>query len=804
MFKNHIKIALRNLVKNKGFTFINIIGLSVAFGVAILLSMTAFFELSYDQFHENKGSIYQIYTTEQTTKEPQVSLSNPVPLAPSLQEEIPGIDKISRQLEEKIILSFNDKQFNLDISWVDQDFFSIFSFPIVEGNKNHPLKELSSVVITQETAKNIFGAQDAIGKTVLLQINQKEEPFVISAIAEDNKPNSSIEFDIAVNFVRHSKYQQNKDAWDTKNHQVYIQLDKEVSVANFEKSTAAFTNLHYKEEIDKLKRDGVLPDQNNQYMQLHLFPFEDNHFLSFPAGKANVSKTLPYLVLGVAFLILLIACVNFVNMNIAKSSTRLKEIGMRKTLGATKKHVFFQFWFESILIFLTTIIIGVGMSVLLLDPFKTLFNTEASLGSTITPVIGFGFILAFFMITLLAGGYPALLLSKLGTLQVLKGKLNGKGRNHVRDVLIIIQFAIVILLTSGAFVLWGQLDYMRSKDLGFNKEHVISFPLNGKRNSYEAIQLIREELERQPNIVSVTGSDNNLGIGKDGSVYQSILGFDHKGKGVKTNMLVVDYDYPETLDIELKAGRTFNRSFPNDSKSILINEAMAKELEESDPINKQIMMDDSIKYTIIGVIKDYNFRKLNKKIDPITLFMDTEWDLYYGYVKIAPTNIIESYDNIKSIWQKIEPQAAFLGSFLDENIDRTFRSEKIMITIITSGAIVAVILSCIGLLAISLLVVNQRTKEIGVRKVIGASVSSITILLAKDFIKLVLIAFACSVPIAWWSTSNWLENYSYHIDLTLWFFVISGILAILIALATISVGTIKAAMQNPVKSLRTE
>jgi len=283
-----------------------------------------------------------------------------------------------------------------------------------------------------------------------------------------------------------------------------------------------------------------------------------------------------------------------------------------------------------------------------------------------------------------------------------------------------------------------------------------------------------------------------------------MFGFNYKDRGVKTNMLVVDYDYPETLDLELISGRSFNRSFSADSLSLVINEAMAIELGEEEPVGKTVVLNDSVNYTIIGMVKDYHFNKLDKAIEPITFFMNRDWDTYYAYIKVAPENIASSFSAIQSAWKTIEPNAEFLGSFLDENIDRSLRREKVMITIITSGAIVAIVLSCIGLLAISLLVVNQRTKEIGVRKVVGASIASLTVLLAKDFVKLVVIGFVIVVPFAWLAAQDWLDGYTYHVDLSAWFFIAAGILAVFIALATISVGTIRAALQNPVESLRTE
>ncbi len=805
MFKNYIKIAWRNLLKNKGFTFLNIIGLSVAFGVSILLSMAAFFELSYDNFHENKESLYQLNTVWQIPEGSDIYTSQPMPLTPALQEEVPGVSKISRYLDGKVLLIQDEKEFTADINWVDPDFLELFSFPIEKGNDSQPLHEKNTVVLTHKMANKTFGTTDVIGKTVNLLLNGKKEPFTVTAILKDIPDNSSIEFQVLANFESSSRYEDLKNEWDHSNHLVYMQLKEGISISQFETSTQAFANLHFKDDIDNTKRDGAKPNENGQYVQLKLHPFKDVYFTSYKKGSIVVSRALPYIVLGIALLLLFIACINFVNMSIAKSTTRLQEIGMRKTLGAAKKHVFFQFWSESILVFLATLCLGTLLSILLLDEFKSLFNTGATFNNTLSFFAMIVFVLVFLIITGVAGGYPALLLSKLGTLQALKGKIQVNGRDKVRDILMITQFAIVILLMSGSFVLWGQLQFMRTKDLGFNKEQVISVPLNGKKESYKVVNLLREELKNQPDIISITASDNNLGRGKDGSQYTSTMGFDYENREVVTNILIVDHDYIETLDIKLLSGRSFDRSFMADSLSVVINESMVKELGEINPLGKQLsFINDSIKHTVIGVVKDYNFKKLDRAIEPMSLFMTNQKGVRYAYFKIAPTDISQTYDVIKNAWQKLEPNAEFLASFLDENIDRTFKKEKIMITIITSGSVIAIILSCIGLLAISLLVVNKRTKEIGVRKVVGASVSSLIVLLARDFIKLVIIAFIITIPFAWWYSNQWLQEYSYRMELSIWFFLAAGILAIGIALTTISFGTIKAALQNPVKSLRTE
>jgi len=385
----------------------------------------------------------------------------------------------------------------------------------------------------------------------------------------------------------------------------------------------------------------------------------------------------------------------------------------------------------------------------------------------------------------------------------LKGKLD-LGKNRLRNGLIVLQFTIAIILISGTLVLHGQIEFMRNKDLGFNKEQVISIPLNGKKNSYSVVNLLREELKGNPDVLSVTGADNNLGLGRDGSLSNSMMGFDYKGRGVVTSAITVDYDYAKTLDLEVLKGRTFDRDFAVDSLSLVINETMAKQLGEEDPLSITIPMDDNVTYSVVGVIKDFNFQEISKEIKPLTLFMDKNWDLYYAYVKIAPKNVAKSFDAIKDAWQKIEPQAEFLGSFLDENMDRTFKREKTMATIVTSGSLLGILLSCIGLFAISMLVVAQRTKEIGVRKVVGASVSSVALLLTKDFLKLVGLAFIIATPIAWYFLNEWLQNYASHVSLSPLFFMAAGLTACLIAFVTVGSRTVKAASANPVKSLRTE
>lgn len=805
MIRNYIKIAFRNLWKERTFTALNIIGLTAAFGVAFLLSMYALFELSFDQFHAHKDTVFQVYTNEEGTKGTASSTSNPIPFAGALQEEVPGIKYTARYRRSGASVQIGDKIHGIGTLWTDPSFLKMFTFPVALGDKNNPLGDKAAAVLSHEAAKRLFGDENPIGKTFDLPTNGTSKPVVVTAVLADYPVNSSIKVDVLLNFTNAPDwYSENLDVWGNHNHEVYVQLDEGLTPESFEASTKPFSELHYADDIARAKRDGAQANAKGDYRQIKLLPLVDRNFVTIENKVLKVSKTLEYLILGIALLILFIASVNFINMSIAKGAQRLREIGMRKTLGAGKGQLFLQFWGESLLVFLVSVCLGGVVAVLLLQPFQDIFRTEASFTNIANPVLIFGLIVSFLGITFIAGGYPAYLMSKLSTLQALKGKLEVNSRNRVRNVLMVMQFGIAILLISGTLVLWDQLDFMRSKDLGFNKEQVISIPVQGVENGAKTLRLLRNELSNKPDIVSVTASSNILGYGRDESSSTSVTGFEHQGREIKTNILMVDYDYPETLAIELVAGRTFNRNYVTDTTAVVINEAMAAQFTEENPLDIVINFDESSNYKVIGVLKDFHFQNLDRTIEPLSLFMNKDERVRYAYVRVTPGNLDQAYTQVEKAWKTVEPDREFLGSYLDENIDRTLRKERKMSTMISSGSILAIVLSCIGLFAISLLVVAQRRKEIGIRKVVGASVQSITILLTKDFLKLVCIAFVIAAPIAWWSATQWLQSYTYRIDLSLWIFAGAGAIALLIAAVTIGTRTIGAALANPVDSLKTE
>jgi putative ABC transport system permease protein len=801
----YFKLAWRNLWKQKAFTALNIFGLTIAFATAILLGLAALFDLSFDTFHVNKKDLYQVYKSVQKAEGTVIGTANSIPFTPALKAELAGIKHITRYANNAFNIRYNEKELRLGANFVDADFLQMFTFPILKGN-TAPLNSENQVVLTERAVKKVFGKEDPIGKVLQLKMSDEWRPFTVAAVVADMPEASTLKFDILMRFENLERYKKDMERWDSENHDVYIQLENNIAPDKFERSTAAFTALHYKQSIDDAIRDGAKPDANGQYKQIKLLPFTDLNFTQFDKSEAKVSRTYQYMILTLSFLILFIACVNFINMSIGLSANRLREIGMRKTLGAENGQLFFQFWGESVMVFGVSAVVGLGLAFLALPEFKRLFKSQTSFDLLQNPLILTGFIGIFFLITFLAGGYPAALLSKIGTLQSLKGKLENSSNNRLRNGLIVVQFSIAILLISSTLVIWSQLQFMRTQPTGFNKEQVIAFPLGGAVNERLAMQRLRNALQDKPSIVSISASNNILGRGKDGSGYMSKTGFEYKGREVVTNMLSVDHDYVETLDLQMVAGRSFNRQFKGDSMSVVINESMLKLLnEKGDPLSISVDLEgDSTPFRVIGVVKDYHFEDLRKKIEPLSYIMQDGWRLHVAYVKVAPQNLAQSFDLVKNAWHTIDPTTDFQGSFLNENIDRQYRREKTLTTLITYGSVVAITLSCLGLFAVALLVVSKRRKEIGVRKVVGASVSSLTFLLSKDFLKLVGIALLVATPIAYWLMDKWLQDYAYRITLSWWFFALAGLIAVAIAFLTVSFQTVKAALMNPVKSLRTE
>ncbi len=803
MFKNYLKIAWRNLWKHKTFSAIIVFGMAIAFAAALLLSLTAYQELSYDQFHKNKDDIYQVYMEEYRRDGTERTSTMAVPLAPALKKEYPAIIHITRfGSSAGNLVRYKDKEIDLNIRAVDPDFFEMFSFPIVSGNKTAPLKELNDLMLTENCAKRLFSEENPLGKLVEIQMDGEWKSFKVSSVVENFPDNSSFTFDMFTRFEHFPNYEQHTDNWDAWTHEIFLQLREDTRPSDFEESLRAFNPKYFKGRIDQMQRDQGKKDAKGDYFRLRTIPFTDIHFSEISGTGAGINKFYPYLLLIISAFILFIACVNFVNLSLARSFTRSKEIGIRKVVGALRWQLIRQFWGEALLVCFLALALGILIAYLLLPYYKTTFNQSIFVGILKSPMVIIYTILAFGIVTLFAGGYPAWVVSTLDMVKIVKGKLSSGKSHFLRNTLMVVQFTLSCLLIISTIIVWNQINYLRSKPLGYNKQQVISIPIGNTIDPEKSLALMRTKLAAEPQVIAVTATDMNLGRGRDGSSSTSIMGFDYKNKGINTHWLRIDYDYLEALDIKLIAGRDFSREYA-DTGAVLINQQMANALGEKDPLNAMLDVDGS-KLKVIGVVQDFHFKSLHRQIEPLTMVVRPNWQISYLFVRVKPDNLPASLARIEKAWKEINPKGDFEASFLDENTDNQYRKETRMSKIFMGGAILAILISCMGLFGIALLAIIQRTKEIGIRKVLGAGTFQIVRLVSKDFVLLVILAIVIASPLAWFAMNKWLENFAYRISISWWVFAVAGIAALLIAFVTLSFQSVRAALGNPVKALRSE
>lgn len=803
MFQNYLKIAFRNLWKNKPYLFINLLGLSVAFGVSMLLIITAYDLLTFDDFHIQNRPVYRVYEKVIRPEGVEYGNSMPLPMTPALKADMPEIKHIARILDGNAQMLKDGKLINQGMVYTDPDYFKVFGFKMLKGNPQTALSELSNVVLREDVAEKLFGSEDPIGKTVTLNYGAQNHSYIVSGILEKGPTNQSIENDILVRIENYSDYADQKDRWDASQHQLYLTLHDKVAYETFERKLKAFTKKYELGAIKQLIKEGAKPDERGEVLSTRIMLLSDVNFDNNVGGRRAINRLYPIMLLVIAAVILLIATINFINLSIAKSFARAKEVGMRKALGALKSQVIGQFWGEALLICILSFGLGVLLAYLLLPQYNAIFRSTLSLSALAQPVIVVALGSAFGLVALLAGGYPAWAVARFNTIEVLKGKVKVSSRSGgIRNTLIVFQFTMSVLLIACTIIVWTQMQYLRNKPLGFDVAQVYSVPVGSEVDGRKMLQFFRTRLANQPRILSMTGSDINLGRGKDGSGAKSVLGFEMGGRSIQTNMRTGDYEYIKTLDLQLIAGRDFSPAYATDTtQAVIINETMAKQLNVKDPIGVTLNTDNNPK--VIGVVKDYHFESLHRGIESLTLFMKG-FGINYIFVKIAPEQMDQTIAILEKTYNEIAPKSEFQGSFLDENLQNQYQKEQRLSKMFFSGATLAIILSCLGLFAIALMVIGQRTKEIGIRKALGASVLSITTLLSKDFLKLVLVAIVLASPVAWWAMNQWLTDFAYRTPIYWWVFVVTAILAIVIAVLTVSFQAIRAALMNPTKSLRSE
>jgi ABC-type antimicrobial peptide transport system permease subunit len=810
MIRNYFLTAWRNLKSNRLNAFINVAGLAVAFTVCILLFLMVHFEFSFDNFHKNGDRLFMAYNLSHTADGDEKGEAFGYPAAPTFKSEVPGIIRTTSVHTGGRGIRYKEKEVNKGITLVSPDFFSMFSFPVISGTRSNPLSDVGNVVLGQSAAAAVFGKEEAVGKTVKVKIDGAWKDLLVTAVLQDAPENSSLQFNILARIELSRDYAQEKNEWNHQNHPVYVQL---APTATQQQVEARLRDLVKKNNLadDKyMKAKGYRKDANGDMFAIRLAPYSSLHFDTELGRGATVSKSYLYILILIAVVVLIIACFNFINLNVARAFTRAKEVGVRKTIGAGKGQIFFQLWTESFLLFTLALIIALAAALLLLKPFNRLFVESLTMQALFQPLIIIPVLAGVFLVSFMAGGYPAWLVARFKTVEVLKGKVSVGRSSLLRNGLITFQFVLASLLICSTFVIYRQFQYMRTAPLGFEQESVISIPVKNEENSLRYISELRRKLAAQPQVVSVTGSSANIGIGEDKSQSNWSIGFDYDGKAIMTEMLTVDYDFLETLGVKLLSGRSFSKDFPTDTatnvRNVIVTESMARQFGDKNVVGLSFYSDSAApKWNIVGLIPDFHLHSLHEKLGALTLQMAKQHSsLGYILVKVRTNNPRQAMAIVRDAYRTIEPDNTTNASYLTENTYRWYAKEERLSTLFCSAAVIAILLSCLGLFAIVSLVIGKRRKEIGVRKVLGASVASVTGLLSKEFVRLVALAFIIATPIAWYFLSRWLQDFPYRIALSWWIFPLAGVSALAIALGTISVLTVQASLANPVKSLRSE
>lgn len=793
MLKNYFKIAFRNLWRHRVFSFINIMGLTVGMTAFFLIFCYVKFELSYDSFHSKADRIYRVVADLKTPTE-TLNTSGPAwAVAPNIKNEFPEVEAAVRVSNDNMLVRKGDVKFEEDkMAWADEDFFKMFDFPLIKGDPATALKDQFDVVLSETAAKKYFGKENPVGQTLLLTgdgYNSK-----VTGVMKDMPENSQIKADMLVSMnTLTKKFNPGLDSqWANYGNQTFLLLKPGTNAAAFQAKIPGFLE----------RRNGSEMKEIQMYPTLFLERLRDVYLYTTRNGSkaGNISNV--YIFSIIALFILIIACINFVNLTTARSAERAKEVGIRKVVGAGKQQLARQFVGESILLCMIAFILAIGLSALLLSLFNQLSGKIILDGIFSQPqYIGILFLTAL-CIGLLAGLYPALVLSSFQPIVVLKGRFaTGAKGSLLRKGLVVAQFTISIALIIGTIIVYGQMKFMRTRDLGFNKEQEMIIDLHGDpaKNSF------KQTISSLPNVLSTALSGSVPGGGNPGA-YSKIENIKGDLQIANLDLYYIDYDYIPQYKMKMLAGRAFSKEFGTDStQSMIVNEAAMKLFGYNSPqqiIGKRFDQWGR-KGTVIGVVQDFHFRSLQEVIKPLSMRIEPDGSNLLS-IKLASANVPATIAAIESKWKTFMPKWPFSYFFLDESFDKQYRSEERFGKLFFNFSILAIFISCLGLLGLASYSTMQRTKEIGIRKVMGASVQGIIGLLSKDFLKLVVLSFVIAAPVAWYFMHGWLKDFAYRITISWWVFILAGVLALVIALVTISFQAVKAAIANPVKSLRTE
>jgi len=780
---NYVKVTLRKIRRQKGISFINITGLAVGMACCFFVFLWVQDELSFDRFHSNAKEIYRVLHNPQSTDIYNSYGSGP--LGPALKADYPEIINFTRMFgEANAPLKYRDQVFNGKVRGVDNSFFEIFTFPFIKGDPKNCLSAPRSIVLTEKMAAKLFHEEDPLGKTVGFEWWVGWFDLKVTGVIQDVPSNSHIHFDYLLPFEFVTWSGMTIEDWGVNAYRTYVLLPKNADSSTVQEKIAGTVKRHFPESPYTLYLEPVT--------RIHLYNF---------TGGGLITYVYIFSIIGV--FILCIACINFMNLSTARSMERAREVGMRKVVGSTRTQLVKQFLGESILLSFISFILAVILVQAFLPSVNNIVGKQLTLSYSGSPL--FIFLGIAFLTGIISGSYPAVFLSSFRPVTVLKGFVRSSSQNiRLRKLLVIGQFVVSIALITGTIIIYQQLVYMRNTDMGINKSHVINMELRG--NLRKQYSTIKSELLRNPDITAVCATNGSFSkrFGTDE------IGWEGKPEDKRIFMSIhsVDFDYQKIFDIKMAMGRYFSRDYPTDrSDGIIVNETAAKIMGMESPIGQRISC--SIPFssqksgTILGVVKDFHFRSLHEKIDPLVLVIAPGW-FTDVYVRIRPENVPETLGFIEKTIKKFAPDFPFEYSFLDEDIDNLYKTEQRIGNLVRYGTFLAIFIACLGLFGLASFMAEKRTKEIGIRKVLGASISGIVLLLTKEFTKWVIIANLIAWPIAYFVMRGWLQNFAYHINIGIGKFLLAAALALVTALITVSFQAVKTATSNPVDSLRYE
>ncbi len=811
MLTNYFKIAIRNLWKNKTFSLINIIGLASGLACFILIALYVADELSYDRYNEKASQVYRINSDIVFGGNKLHMAVTPDPMGAALKSDYPQVEQFVRFFSNGYRMVKKQTSYirEENVVHADSTLFDVFTIPVIAGDAKTALNEPNVVVISESTARKYFGTTDVVGKNIETDEN-KSTVYKITAVIKDIPHNSHFHFDFIFS-MKNVEYPWG--SYLSNNFQTYVLLKQGTSYRDLEKNFPQFINKYVLPQAKQFMNINSMDEfaKSGNKLGYSLMPLTAIHLHSDRTAELGVNGNIQYVYIfsAVALFVLLLACINFMNLSTARSSTRAKEVGIRKVLGTEKKALVFQFLTESTITAIISTILAVLIAWLSLSWFNNLSGKSLAISELFQSRYLFFLVALPFVVGVLAGGYPAFYLSSFRPVAVLKGKINaGFKKSALRNTLVIIQFTTSIFLIVGTIVVYRQLNFIQTKKLGFNKDQVLI--VNGTGTLRNETEAFKNEVAKLPGIsgAAFAGYLPVSNSSRNDNTYSTEAVMNAKN-GLNMQTWIADYDYLPVMGMEMVKGRNFSRDFGTDTTALIINESTAKLLGYQDPVGKKIYtyFQDQfstrlVTYTIIGVVKNFHFESLRQTIGPLCFRLGkADWVTAF---KVNTKDIRGLVNNVSGKWKAMAPAMPFTYQFLDEGFDNMYRVEQRTGKLGLSLAIIAIMIACLGLFGLATYMAEQRIKEIGVRKVLGASVTNIVTMLSSDFLKLVLVATIVAVPLALWAMTSWLKDFAYRIDIGWSVFVLAAMLALFIALLTVSSQAIKAALSNPVKSLRTE